>query len=151
MSFRTTILCLLALMCLATGCVKPMTYAPEGVYLTFTSESNAVHSTDRDDLTVTLVADEFEGQPQMPKDLTAELRLRGNGTQASLTDPAWVNGAPRLRVDIFHVAELPANNTVFVDLYQSGELKQTIEITVTPSVTPSLQVDGQPVPVTIER
>lgn len=151
MSLRTTILCLLALMLLATGCVKPMTYAPEGVYLTFASESGAIYTTGRDDLAVTMIADELDGGPQMPVDLSADLRLRGNGTQASLTDPAWVQGAPRLRVDIFHVAELPANNAVFVDLYQSGELKQTIEITVTPSVTPSLQVDGQPVPVTIER
>ena len=151
MNFKTFTACAIAmtLSLLILGCDQ-MTYAPQGVYLEFAPEHSAVYTTARDELAITLVA-ESTGQPQMPRDLTAELRLRGNGTQASLTDPAWVKGAPRLRVDIFHISTLPENNAVLIDLYQSGELKQTSEIVVTPGATPSLHVDGQALPVSIER
>jgi hypothetical protein len=148
-NLKTLTLCLLALTAsLLTGCDQ-MTYAPQDVYLQFTPEHDATYTAARDELAITLVA-QTTGDPQMPRDLTASLRLRGNGTQASLTDPAWVKGAPRLRVDIFHTNTLATNNAVLVDLYQAGELKQTLKITVTPGNPPTVDVDGNAIPVTVE-
>ena len=134
---------------LVAGCT-PAANAPQGVYLTFDAEPTATYTTSRDELAISFRAADLEGRPLMPRDLTADLRLRGNGTQASLYDPAWVDGAARFRIDIFHASALPANNTVFVDIRQAGELKQTVKITVTPAATPTLLVDGKPVPLTVE-